>query len=42
MWTKRLNGAGPGHGQREYTLPTARSLDHMPTAFHHRLKDQDP
>ena len=35
MWTKRLNGAGPVRGQRGYALPTARSFDHMPTAFHH-------
>lgn len=34
MWTKRLHGAGPVRGQRGYALPTARSFDHMPTAFH--------
>jgi hypothetical protein len=33
MWTKRLNGAGPVRGQRAHALPTALSLDHMPTAF---------
>ena len=32
MWTRRLNGAGSIRGQREYTLPTDRSLDHMTTA----------
>jgi hypothetical protein len=35
MWTKRLNGAGLVRGQRGYTLPTAQSFDHMPTASHH-------
>lgn len=36
MWTKRLNGAGLGGGQRGYTLPTAQPFDHMPTAFDQR------
>jgi hypothetical protein len=34
MWTMRLNGAGLARGQREYTLPTVRSFDHMTTALY--------
>ena len=37
MWTMRLNGAGLARGQREYTLPTAQTLAHMPTASHRNL-----
>ena len=36
MWTMRLNGEGLGGGQREYTLPTAQSFAHMPTALYQR------
>jgi hypothetical protein len=35
MWTKRQNGAGLTHGQREYKLPTTQFFAHMPTAFDH-------
>ena len=45
MWTMRLNGAGLARGQREYTLPTAQTLAHMPTASHLNLikeADQHP
>ena len=45
MWTMRLNGAGLARGQREYTLPTAPTLAHLPTASHLNLikeADQHP
>ena len=45
MWTMRLNGEGLARGQREYTLPTAQTLAHMPTASHLNLikeADQHP
>jgi hypothetical protein len=36
-----LARTGPVRGQREYTLPTARSFAHMPTAFDHYV-DETP
>jgi hypothetical protein len=42
MWTKRLNGAGPARGQREYAVPTVRTFAHMTTASHHRIDIENP